>query len=665
MQRIERYGSLVVGPVSDGGASQRLQALADLGKSVSDMAFQYGAKKRTAEGSQAGFEQGKKAAESGTIPQEKTGVIPTIYGEAFNNAQQSAYIASVDRRAVERLSEIEAEHSHDPEAYTKISESMLGGLMESAPESYKPVLTESINNYISRGKMRVNQNVVKRGEEEAKSELTGAIETYSKEASRSARNGDFDSVDDLISKAEMSSDAMVAGGFWTKEEADQTVTGVRKEVFRQENKRDILETAKTDPVEAQKKLSELEKEVPETYSPDEWERVVDDIRTDLSRLIPRKGGSTRESNDWLRKAKGSVKNGFQISEADKAKGGALLIGTDKQDEYDRLLKMEQFSLLSSKQRNEILSQTASHDSMEGQQDHIQFQAVHDNLTKMAESDGMTLALKQGRLEPAKIENADMTERNQQAEDLSAVYGVTVSPFMDSEIQELVASMSNMAPTDKATLAITLGGNEKTYQQLDKKNASMFAMLAARGDEDLANAVFMGEELIKTKQVSIPKRSDYAELVDEYLGEAGDVYGIEDRATIIKTALNYYASMGDPEYNENSLEKALEAVTGGIGEINDSKVELPRDVPESLFEDFVDSLQPETILKAGGLLHPFPIEKVRDARFVSLGDSRYALEIGGKRQYNKDRDQFVIEVTPEMLLFNESAKPRVDRRGREK
>lgn len=663
MERIERYGSLQVSGVSDGGVSQRLQALASLGKSASNLAFQVGAKKRTAEGAKEGFKQGQQAAETGQAPKEKSGFFGSIYGDAFNGAQQTAYVASVDRKAVERLSEIEAEYEHDAEGYAKISESMLGGLLEGTPESYKPVLSESINNYIARGKSRVNQNIIKRGEEEAKSELTTAIDTYSKEASRSARNGDFDGVDDLIGKAKLSSDAMVSGGFWTKEQADETVTGVRKEVFRQENKRDILETAKTDPVSARGKLAELEKEIPETYSPDEWERVVDDIRTDLTRLMPSSGGSTKESSDWLKKAKSSLKSGFKISEPDKARGGSLLVGTDKQSEYDRLLKMEQFSLLSSKQRNEILGQTASHDSLEGQQDHIEFKAIHNNITKMAESDGMTLALKQGRLEPAKIEAGDMTERNQQAEDLSRLYGVTVSPFMDNEIQELVSGMSTMAPSEKATLAMTLGGNEKTYQQLDKKNASMFAMVAARGDEDLANAVFMGEELIKTKQAVMPKRADYISMADDYLGAAGEVYGVEDRATILKTALNYYASMGESDYSEDSLEKALEAVTGGIGEINGRKVELPRDVDESDFEDFFDSIQPETIEKFGGLLHPFPVEKVRDARLVSLGDSRYALEIGGLRQLNRNREQFVIDVDPEVLLFNESVKQKPNARGR--
>ena len=660
LKKIEQYATVNAAPIKVSGRNanvERMQALANLGQKVGDMAFNIGAKKRQQQGLLEGSKAGTEAAESGASPTEQKGLFPTIYGDAFNNAQQGAYLASVDRKAVERLSELEEEFSNDVEGYTASAQGLLKGIIKNAPESYTPALNDSISNYVSRGTMRVNKNVIEQGKKEAKSELLGAIDTYNSEASRSARNGDFDAVDDLLGKAQLSAKAMVSGGFWTKEQADQTVMGAKKEIYRQENKRDILDTAQKNPDKAVKMLTDLEKSVPENHTPDEWERVVDDIRTDLSRLMPKNksGATAKQGNDWLRSAKESLKFGFKLSDADKAEGASLISGTDKQDDYVRLMKMEQFSLLPSKQRNNILGQMSGADNLDSQKDYIELQAVHNKLTKMAEEDGMTLAKRQGRLEPASMEGGDVTKRNEQAEELSEMYGTTVGPYMESEIQEFVAKMPDMTPSEKAELAMSIGDNERTYQQLDKKNASVFAMLSARGDKEIAKAVFHGEELIKSKQFKLPSKDDYSEDINSYLGDVGEIYGVEDRATIISAAKNYYATIGGEEYDGSAMEKSLLAVTGGTGAVNGRRVELPEGVDEDDLDDFYNEINPEIIEQFGGLYIPYDIDDIRDGNLVSIGKNRYALEIGGQRQYNKAKEQFEITITPETILMNEQAK----------
>jgi hypothetical protein len=662
LEQIQRYGSIRTQGVTGNANVERIRALSNIGKQVGDIAFTLGAKKRAKEGKIEGAKAGREAAEEGVTPKEREGIFPTFYGEAFDDAQQGAYLASVDRSAIERLNTLENEYANDLEGYHKSANAMLKGLTSSAPDAYKEVIHQSVGNYISRGGMRVNDNILKRGNEEAKSELLGAIDTYSREASRAARNGDFDSVDDLLNKSELSAKAMVSGGFWTKEQADIAVSDARKEIFRQENKRDILETAQTNPEKAIKMLSKLEKKVPESFSPDQWESVVDDIRTDLGRMMP-KPRTNREANDWLKKAGESLKHGFKLPESEKAQGAALLIGTDRKDEFDRLMKMEQFSLLPSKQRNTILGQMAGAGTLEAQRDYIALNKIHNNLVNMAKDDGMTLALKQGRIDPAPITEGDISERNAQAEELTRLYGTRVGPYMESEIEGLVATMDEMTPSEKADLAITLDDNERTYQQLDKKNASMFAMMSAKKDKDLAKAVFLGEEMIKTGQFKLPSKGDYSPDINDYLGEVGEVYQVEDRATVIKAALNYYATLGEEQYDDAAMEKALDAITGGIGEINGRKVELPESVGEDDLEDFFDDIQPETLEEFGGLLHPFPMDDIRDGNLVSVGKNRYQLEINGMRQYNKDREPFEIEITPELIMANDQYKPKRDTRGR--
>ena len=655
MSRIERFGSIRSPGAFD--SSRQIEALANLGKQVQGIAFDVGARQQKAKGEKAGFEAGIQAAETGEAPQEKGQFFPSIFGESFNRSQQAAYVSSADRQALERLSQLETDHEYDSEGYTSNANALLQGVIEGAPESYRPVLHQSISNYISKGKMRVNNNIVQRGKEEAKSDLLGAIDTYSREASRAARNGDSEGAEELLGKADLSAKGLVDGGFWTEEQAEETILGSKNEIFRQNNKKAILDKAETDPSGAMEDLVKLGKTIPKDFTPDEWERVVDDIRTDLSRLMPRGGGSKREANDWLKRAKESLKFGFKLSEQDKAEGAALSASIGKTEEFDRLMKIEQFALLPESGRNSILKSMAGAETLDSQKDYIELQAIHNKIQSMAEEDGMTLAMRQGRLEPAVIEDGDMTARNEQADYLTELYGTRVGPYMESEIESFVNKIGEMTPADKANLAMSLGDNERTYQQLDKKNASLFAMVSARGDRDVANAVFAGQELIKTKQFKLPLKKDYMSDIEDYLGGPGEVYRIDDRATIIKAALSYYATIGEEAYDGGAMEKALTAVTGGIGELNGRKIELPRGVSEDDIEDLMDELQPETLEDFGGLKSNIPIEDIRDGQLISVGTNRYHLEIGGLRQYNKDGNPFEIEVTPELIMLNNSRRPK--------
>lgn len=650
-QKIEKYGTIRPLTAGNNANTERMKSLANLGKTVSNLAFDIGKKKRVKEGQIEGAKAGTKAAETGVAPEEKGSFIPRIFDDAFNDAQQGAYLASVDNQAITKLSELESQFGYDVEGYQKTSKGMLDGLVKNAPEAYRQPLTESINNYISRGSMRVNNNIVKRGQEETKSELESASKSYSDNAARFAQLGDYDQMEDMINKLELTTKARVSAGIISKEEGAETVMGARKEVFRQETKRDILDTGRSSYSKAVKMLDDFERKTPPNHTPDEHETNVDSIRADLRRLEPEKK-KAKESGGWLKKATASIGAGFTLSSADKAEGASLVAGTDKQEDYERLVQADNFSRLPSSQRNAILGQLNDAGTLQAQTDFIAMNKIHQNVLQMAKDDGMALAERQGIVDPASIEGGDMVERNEQAEELSERYGVTVSPFKVSQIESLVESMADKTPLEKAELAMGLGGNEATYRQLDKKNASTFAMLSAQGDKDIAKAVFLGEELIKTKQFKLPPQADYMEDLNEYLGDAGEVYQVEDRATIIKAAQNYYATIGDEEYDSSSMEKALLAITGGIGVVNGRRVELPQGVEGDDLDDFFNEINPEILKQFGGLLYPHDIDDVRDGNLVSVGSGRYQLEIEGMRQYNRKHEPFEIEITPELIMGNE-------------
>lgn len=271
LEEIQRYGSIRPQGVGRSSSQIRMEALSNLGKNISNVGFGLLAEKRAKEGQIEGAEAGRKAAESGQAPVEQKSLFPSIYEESFNNSQQAAYLAGVDRMAVERLSELENEHSHDPEAYSKSAQGLLEGVLKNAPETYKHALNESINNYVSRGTTRINNNVVKRAKEEAKSELLGAIDTYSREASKEARNGNVEAVQELIGKVSLSANALVKSGELTQEEADDQVRVSRNETTAQTYLQ-IVDDSSIE--EASKVIEEAEKSVPAGFSGDEWDKVI-------------------------------------------------------------------------------------------------------------------------------------------------------------------------------------------------------------------------------------------------------------------------------------------------------------------------------------------------------------------------------------------------------
>jgi hypothetical protein len=319
LKKIEQYATVKASPLKVSGRNanvERMQALANLGQKVGDMAFNIGAKKRQQQGLLEGSKAGTEAAESGASPTEQKGLFPTIYGDAFNNAQQGAYLASVDRKAVERLSELEEEFSNDVEGYTASAQGLLKGIIKNAPESYTPALNDSISNYVSRGTMRVNKNVIEQGKKEAKSELLGGIDTYSREASRAARNGDNDAVQDMLGKVKLAGQALVANRSWTKEQADEALRQARNETTEQS----YLQIVDDMPInEAAKAIDDAEKDVFAGFSGDEHDILISRARARLQNRIVDQKRSSAVDKSVYRERQAAVEIAIKTGEGDPDK----------------------------------------------------------------------------------------------------------------------------------------------------------------------------------------------------------------------------------------------------------------------------------------------------------------------------------------------------------
>lgn len=291
---INYYGSVQPQAAITTADEIRYRALSELGKGASSLGFKMGADKRRQEGKIEGAKAGAKAAEEGAAIEPRGSLLPTFYNQAFNEAQKSSYVAGVDRSSLEHVAQLEQENALDVEAFTKAAEGYLSGVLGQMPEEYQLLISDSVNGYISRGRMRINNRVIDNGKKEAKSELLGAVETYSREASRSARNGEDGAVNEFLEKIKLSGSALVDGGYWTKEQADEAYRGARNETTEQA----LLQIVEDAPIdEAIKFIEDAQKTVPAGFSGDEYDVLISRAKSALQNKITedRKGAAVEKS----------------------------------------------------------------------------------------------------------------------------------------------------------------------------------------------------------------------------------------------------------------------------------------------------------------------------------------------------------------------------------
>lgn len=162
-------------------------------------------------------------------------------------------------------------------------------------------------------------------------------------------------------------------------------------------------------------------------------------------------------------------------------------------------------------------------------------------------------------------------------------------------------------------------------------------------------------MVAQGQAKLPSFQNYIRVADDYLGQAGEVYQPENRGLVIQAALNHYAkSNPDPSvFDGGAFEDSLASITGGIGEFNKGKYQLPRDVTEDQFEKMLDRVNEDWLEMYGGIgmmTVNQAIKQVQNARVVSVPNnkSEYNLVTGdGVLMVNKNGNAFTF-------TYNESA-----------
>jgi hypothetical protein len=265
-----------------------------------------------------------------------------------------------------------------------------------------------------------------------------------------------------------------------------------------------------------------------------------------------------------------------------------------------------------------------------------------------------LGVNQGIIEKVDFDPSEpntLEQRVLQASALSEHYGVEASPLSDPELLTLTNAIPQMTPEEKVVLAETLAVAPELWGDIAKKGGGTFAMAGATGDLNVMSAVFKGQELIENKLVAPIKPSDY---LGSFTDMVGGVYLAENAMNVKNASLAYYATMGAEGYDPELFEDAVTAVTGGIGEFNGFKIELPRGVEEDKFADFIYQIQPETIAAMGGvrgLTNEEAAIIIGQSPLRSIGAGSYVIGSDLAAMHSPDGSPFILTYSEEQDAIN--------------
>ena len=239
-------------------------------------------------------------------------------------------------------------------------------------------------------------------------------------------------------------------------------------------------------------------------------------------------------------------------------------------------------------------------------------------------------------------------------------------FTQNEAQSVVSYINRATPEEKGMLALTFqkasSQAPQIWEQISEKNGQLFAMAGAIGDIDTASLIFQGDAMLRQKTVTNPSQKDYLTVFSEY---AGDTYrrpgtAGEDEAIVINAALAHYAATrSDPtEFSEDEFVASIDAVTGGIGEYNNYRLELPRGLDQDVFEDIVDEFSPEMLRLFApdgvtGYTDEQAVSRLKNSRLVNSGTGGYyVIDPGSGMVQLFSKDSTGAETPVEIMISEE-------------
>jgi hypothetical protein len=191
-KEITYYGQLQPTGV-DNSMTKRLAALAGLADQVQDIAFQAGAERAQREGKRQGLTAGQTAAAEGQPLEKREGILSafSIKDNAYNDAMEASYLASMQVDVQNDIARIAAENPLDSNAFmTLANESIKPRLQALQDPEVNAEATLFADQITSQYLRQIDQNTAKFTRESTDEKFTIAIAQQTSELIRASLDGD-------------------------------------------------------------------------------------------------------------------------------------------------------------------------------------------------------------------------------------------------------------------------------------------------------------------------------------------------------------------------------------------------------------------------------------------------------------------------------------------
>jgi len=449
-----------------------------------------------------------------------------------------------------------------------------------------------------------------------------------------------------------------------------------------------------DPQQAQAYIDSIEKSPPPGLDPTDVERLIAKAGMELDRKVSTATALRNQLKDKITDASGIIKNGQVIPQAvldEMAKQIIVLQDEDTNARYNRMVESnENLKVLQDSTPASVRKLIdASQAEMQGEQDLERMRRLSEfqedaqgylDSMEQAFSKGHVLdhLNKVGAIDVQPFDTADIqgsTERRLaelRAAEVYTVYDRTLGPayeanfFTEAEAQAVVSYINQASPEQKASIAQAFQAASREapqiWEQIAKKNGQLFAMAGAIGNIDTARVIFEGDALLRNKTAANPSTNDYLPAFFDYVGNTYRRPGTsgEDEALVMNAALAHYAATrSDPTtFSEDEFVASIDAVTGGIGEYNDSKVELPKEVDQDMFEDIMDGFSPDMlrVMAPDGVMYytdEQAVRQIKQSRLINSGvGTYYAIDpdTGQQFLFTPDGEPLQLRIGPELTDY---------------
>lgn len=235
---------------------------------------------------QAGIEEAKgetdisKRREASIGETLLTGGVRTA---AYNKSLENAYLSGLTRDTLKELSAIEAENPNNIVAFNEKANAYLNGVLKEVDESVADQFNEFAQNKLANAQMRVHGNTIRRNKKEAAAESALAVEEFSNEAARLAREGNVTGSAESIKQSFDIIDAMVESDDLTADRAAKMKREIEREASEQSLRLQFDGIIEEKGVEgAIAELEAIEGKPAKGWVPDEWDTFTNSVRADIN-----------------------------------------------------------------------------------------------------------------------------------------------------------------------------------------------------------------------------------------------------------------------------------------------------------------------------------------------------------------------------------------------